>query len=121
MDIHVGNLSRELGETELRQEFEKFGRVVAIRLVKDRHSGVSRGFGFVEMAERDEGLAAIQGLNGQELAGRTMDVSEARPSGGGKKGGGRPYGGNRGGSKGGGKRGKSRGVGRGGISRGGRW
>jgi len=102
VDIYVGNLSRDLTEQEIRTAFEAFGKVAAVRLVKDRYSGVSRGFGFVEMPDRTEAEAAIQGLNRQELGGRTLDLSEARPPGGGKKGGGRPSG--RGGSRPGGGR-----------------
>lgn len=106
MDIYVGNLSRELTEQEIRTAFEVFGKVAAVRLVKDRYSGVSRGFGFVEMPDRTEAQAAIQGLNRQELAGRTLDLSEARPPGGGRKGGARPSG--RGGSRPGGRPGGGR-------------
>jgi RNA recognition motif-containing protein len=78
VNIHVGNLAREVTEAELRQAFGEFGNVAAVRIVTDRHSGVSRGFGFVDMPDRDEAQAAIQGLNMKELAGRTLDLSEAR-------------------------------------------
>ena len=86
MQIHVGNLAREVSETELRQVFEPFGRVATVKIVTDRYSGVSRGFGFVEMPDRDEGEAAIQSLNMTEFAGRTLDLSEAPEYRGGKGG-----------------------------------
>ena len=78
MNIHVGNLAREVTEAELRQAFGEFGHVAAVRIITDRHSGVSRGFGFVDMPDRTEAQAAIEGLNMKELAGRTLDLSEAR-------------------------------------------
>lgn len=78
MNIHVGNLAREVTEAELRLAFESFGQVAAVRLITDRPSGVSRGFGFVDMTDKAEGQAATEGLNMKELAGRTLDVSEAR-------------------------------------------
>ena len=109
MNIHVGNLAREVTEAELRQAFESFGNVAAVRIITDRHSGVSRGFGFVDMPDRDEAQAALEGLNMKELAGRTLDLSEARE---GKRdsrsyggpGRGRPGGGKKRGGSGGGRR-----------------
>ena len=108
MQIHVGNLAREVTEAELKQTFEAYGRVAAVRLVTDRYSGVSRGFGFVDMPDRDEALAAMAALNLKELAGRTMDLSEAHgPRDG--KGGKRPFSGaRRGGKKKGGRSGGGR-------------
>lgn len=79
MKIYVGNLPREVTEEELRQEFEAFGKVESVSIIKDRYSGQSRGFGFVEMATKEEGQAAINGLKGKSLKGRELDVSEARP------------------------------------------
>ena len=79
MNIYVGNLSYEVTEEDLRQAFEGFGRVESVTIVKDRYSGESRGFGFVEMSSRAEAQSAIDGLNGKELKGRTISVSEARP------------------------------------------
>ena len=103
MNIYVGNLSRELTEDELRQAFEAFGQVTSVNIIKDRYSGESRGFGFVEMATRSEAQAAINELNGTSLGERTLSVSEARPraEGGGGR---RPYGGGGGGFGGGGRR-----------------
>lgn len=91
MNIHVGNLSREVTETELRQAFEAFGQVASVRIVRDRTNGVSKGFGFIEMPDKDEGRAAIEGLHMKELAERRLDLTEARPAGRG----GRPRGGGR--------------------------
>jgi len=100
MNIYVGNLSRETTEDELRQAFEAFGQVTSVNIIKDRYSGESRGFGFVEMATKSEAEAAISGLNGTSLGERTLSVNEARPR---SEGGGRrPYGG--GGFGGGGRR-----------------
>ena len=102
MNIYVGNLSREVAEDELRQAFEAFGQITSVNIIKDRYSGESRGFGFVEMATKSEAQAAINGLNGTSLGERTLSVSEARPrdEGGGR----RPYGGGGGGFGGGGRR-----------------
>lgn len=112
LNIHVGNLAREVTEEEVRRAFESFGRVAAVRIITDRYSGVSRGFGFVEMPDKDEAQAAIEGLNMKELAGRTLDISEARPPREGRRdnrsygggGGGRSDRGGRGGWSGGGRR-----------------
>ncbi|MFA4915136.1 MAG: RNA-binding protein [Syntrophales bacterium] len=115
MKIYVGNLSYEVTEEDLRLASEQFGQVESATIIKDKYSGRSKGFGFVEMTSKDEGQAAIDGLNGKELKGRALNVNEARPrtenggSRGGYGGGGRGgQGGNRGGSGGGG-RGGSRG------------
>ncbi|MBI4330895.1 MAG: RNA-binding protein [Chloroflexi bacterium] len=79
LNIHVGNLARDITDDELRQAFAAFGRVDSINVIRDRYSGVPKGFGFVEMSNDDEARAAIEGLKGKELKGRTLDVSEARP------------------------------------------
>jgi len=108
VNIYVGNLSREVTEDELRKAFEAFGQVTTASIIKDRYSGESRGFGFVEMTTKAEAQAAINGLNGTSLKERTLSVSEARPrtEGGGGR---RPYGGGGGGgSSGGGFGGGSR-------------
>lgn len=105
MNIYVGNLARETTEAELRQAFEAFGQVASAAIIKDKYTGESRGFGFVEMPNAAEAQAAIAGLNGKELGGRTLNVNEARPreDRGGRGGGyGRGGGGGRGGSRGGG-------------------
>ncbi len=79
MNIYVGNLSREVTEEELRQEFMPFGQVTSVSIMKDKYGGQSRGFGFVEMPTKSEGEAAIAGLKGKTLRDRALDVSEARP------------------------------------------
>ena len=79
MNIYVGNLSRDVTEEELRKEFEAFGKVESVNIIKDKYSGQPKGFGFVEMAAKAEAEAAITGLKGKVLHGRTMDVNEARP------------------------------------------
>jgi RNA recognition motif-containing protein len=79
MKIYVGNLSYDVAEENLRQTFEAFGQVSSATIVKDRYSGQSRGFGFVEMLDQTEAQAAIQNLNGKELLGQQMNVNEARP------------------------------------------
>jgi len=79
MNIYVGNLSRDLTEAELKETFEAFGTVNSASIIKDRYTGESRGFGFVEMPNQEEAQAAINGLNGKNLKGRTATVNEARP------------------------------------------
>jgi RNA recognition motif-containing protein len=109
MNIYVGNLSYEVAEEDLREAFSRFGQVASANVIKDRDTGRSKGFGFVEMPTQAEAQAAIAGLNGQELKGRAMNVNEARPrtdragggGGGGRRGGG---GGGGGGNRGGGSR-----------------
>lgn len=89
MNIYVGNLPHEVTDEELREAFEAFGQVTSVNIIKDRYSGQSRGFGFVEMPANAEGQAAISGLNGKEMKERTLTVSEARPRSEGDRGGGR--------------------------------
>jgi RNA recognition motif-containing protein len=79
MKIYVGNLPYEVTEEELRQEFATFGEVGSVSIVKDKYSGQSRGFAFVEMAVVSEGQAAIAGLNGKALKDQTLNVNAARP------------------------------------------
>jgi len=79
MNIYVGNMSFDTTEDQLRQAFEGFGEVSTVNIITDKNSGEPRGFAFVEMSARDEAAEAISGLNGQELDGRTLKVSEARP------------------------------------------
>ena len=94
MKIYVGNLPRELTEDELRVEFEAFGKVESVAIVKDRYSGQPRGFAFVEMPTKSEAVAALAGLKGKMVRERTLDISEARPRPAGGRGG---FGGGRGG------------------------
>jgi cold-inducible RNA-binding protein len=117
MNIYVGNLSYEVTEEDLRQAFESFGQVDSVSIIKDKYSGQSKGFGFVEMASAEGAQTAINDLNGKELKGRRLNVNEARPrtdSGRGK--GGRGGGGGRGFGAGGGG-GRGFGGGRGGGQR----
>jgi len=79
MKIYVGNLSYEVTEEDLRLAFESFGQVESATIIKDKYSGRSKGFGFVEIASKDEGRSAIDSLNGKELKGRALNVNEARP------------------------------------------
>jgi cold-inducible RNA-binding protein len=93
-NIFVGNLSFQTGEEELRRLFEAYGQVDRVSILTDRDTGRSRGFGFVEMANSEEGDKAIAALNGSQVGGRTINVNEARPKqerggggGGGRRGG----------------------------------
>ena len=79
MNIHIGNLSNDVSEEDLRQAFESFGQVISARIIKDKYTGQSRGFGFVEMLEQSQAQTAIKSLNGKELLGKQMSVNEARP------------------------------------------
>ena len=79
MNIYVGNLSYEATEEDLRHAFEDFGQVESVKIITDKYSGQSKGFGFVEMPDKAEAQSAIEGLNGKELKGRMLKVSEARP------------------------------------------
>jgi cold-inducible RNA-binding protein len=79
MKIYVGNLSYDVTEEDLRQEFGAFGEITSVNMIMDRDSGRPKGFGFVEMATKSEAEAAITGLNGKTLKDRTMVANEARP------------------------------------------
>ncbi len=81
MNIYVGNLSLEVTEEELRQEFMTFGEVISVTIMNDKYigSGQSKGYGFVEMPTQSEGLTAITVLNGKTLRHRTIDVIHALP------------------------------------------
>jgi len=79
VQIYVGNLNYRMTEDALRELFEQHGEVVSVKIVKDRFSGRSKGFGFVEMASKEEGEAAIQKLNDSEVEGRNIRVNFARP------------------------------------------
>lgn len=115
MKIYVGNLPRDATEEEVRELFAQFGEVTSVNIIKDKFSGESKGFGFVEMPSSGEAETAMPALNGKPFKGRTLNVNEARPQtdrrsgpgqrsggGGGYRGGGSGGGGYRGGSGGGG-------------------
>ncbi len=109
MKIYAGNLSYEVTEEDLRQEFGAFGEVTSVSVITDKYSGRPKGFGFVEMASKSEAEAAITGLNGKTLTERTIMVNEARPRTDNRSGGsygdrrGSGYGGGKGGGSGGGR------------------
>ena len=79
MNIYVGNLSWDMSEDDLRAAFAPYGQVESARIITDKISGRSRGFGFVEMPDEEEGKAAIAALNNKDIQGRNIKVNEARP------------------------------------------
>jgi RNA recognition motif-containing protein len=79
MNIYIGSLSISTTSDDVRQAFEAYGQVDDVKIITDRYTGESRGFAFVQMPTKAEALAAIDGLNGSELKGRTIVVNEARP------------------------------------------
>jgi len=79
MNVYVGNLSYDLSEEDLKTAFAEYGEVTSAKIVSDRYSGRSKGFGFIEMSSDDEAKAAIEGLSGKDFAGRAIVVNEARP------------------------------------------
>lgn len=79
MNIYVGNLDYKISEGELENHFSAYGEVTSCRIITDRETGRSKGFGFVEMSNEDEGKAAIEGLNGSAINNRNAVVNEARP------------------------------------------
>ena len=105
MNIYVGNMAHEVTDEELRQAFEEFGQVTEVRIIMDKFSGESKGFGFVEMPSKEEAEKAIEEMNGKDLKERALSVNEARPKTehrGGGRGGRGGGGGGRGGNRGGG-------------------
>jgi len=108
--IYVGNLSYSTTSEDLQELFEQSGEVESAQVMQDRDTGRSRGFGFVQMVNREEGLSAIESLNGSEFQGRVLTVNEARPREERPRGGG-GYGGGRGGGGGGYRNGGSSGGG----------
>lgn len=79
MNIYVGNLSQEVTEGYLREAFEAFGQVTSAKIITDKFTGQSKGFGFVEMPNKTEAGSAISGLNGKDLKGQSIKVNEAYP------------------------------------------
>ena len=79
MNIYVGNLAYDATDETVREAFESFGEVTSARVIKDKYTGQSRGFGFVEMAMQSQAQTAIRSLNGKEVLGKEISVSEARP------------------------------------------
>ncbi|MCD4681025.1 MAG: RNA-binding protein [Bacteroidales bacterium] len=78
MNIYVGNLNFNYGEDDLKELFENYGEVTSVKIIIDKYSGRSKGFGFVEMAEDDDANKAIEDLNGKDLNGRNVKVNQAR-------------------------------------------
>ena len=126
--LYVGNLAYSVRDESLQQAFSQFGTVTSAKVMMDRETGRSKGFGFVEMGSDAEAQSAINGMNGQPLEGRAIVVNEARPredrpggfgGGGGRSGGGGGYGGGGGGGYGGGGGSRSGGGGGGGYGGGG--
>ncbi len=119
--LYVGNLSFGVTSDDLHEHFAQAGAVESAKVVEDRDTGRSRGFGFVEMSSAEEAQAAIEQFNGQDLDGRNLVVNEARPreegGGGGSRGGGGGRGGYGGSGGGGGRGGSGSGGGGGGYSR----
>ena len=103
MNIYVGSLSFDVSENDLREAFEQFGEITEVRLIMDKFSGKSKGFGFIEMPSKEEAEKAIEEMNGKDFKGRALSVNEAKPK---VDRGGR---GGRGGGFGGGGRGERRG------------
>ena len=104
MNIYVGNLGFDVNESVLREAFEQFGQVAEVRLIMDKYTGKTKGFGFIEMPEKEEAEKAIAEMNEKDFEGRIIKVSEAKPKtdrggGGGRRGG---FRGGRGGGGGGG-------------------
>ena len=89
MNIYIGNLSDQVSDDDLRAAFSEYGAVDSAAVIRDRFSGRSRGFGFVEMADSTAAQSAIDGMNGKDLGGRSITVNQARPRNEGGGGGGR--------------------------------
>jgi RNA recognition motif-containing protein len=79
MNLYVGNLMFDVAENDLKSLFEPFGQVTEVRLIMDKYTGKSKGFGFIEMPSKDEAQKAITELNGKDMKGRPMTVNEAKP------------------------------------------
>ncbi|MBW2034082.1 MAG: RNA-binding protein [Deltaproteobacteria bacterium] len=104
MNIYIGNLSYEVTEEDLKQAFETFGEVESVKIIKDKYTNRSKGFGFIEMPDDAAAQSAINDLNDTEIKGRALKVNKARPRSDSRGGGGGYGGGRRGGSQGGGRR-----------------
>lgn len=78
MNIYVGNLHYEINEEFLKSVFEEYGVVESAKIIIDKYSGKSKGFGFIEMPDENEGLKAVEALNGKEVKGRNLKVNQAR-------------------------------------------
>ncbi|MGM0622034.1 MAG: RNA recognition motif domain-containing protein [Bacteroidota bacterium] len=101
MNIYVGNLPYSVVEEDLREIFEEYGEVASVKIINDKLTGRSKGFGFVEMDEDDEAKKAIEELNNADLSGRNIKVNESRPRSNDSRGGGNRRGGGGGFNRGG--------------------
>ena len=103
MDIYVGNLPYSISDSQLQELFAQYGNVSSARVIVDKFTGRSKGFGFVEMPEKDEATAAINALDGHDYEGRNLRVNESQPKPRGERrgGGGGGFGGGGGGGRGG--------------------
>ena len=79
MNIYIGNISYDVSEDDLKHAFEEYGQVASVKIITDRYSGRSKGFGFVEMSTDEEAKKAIEMFDGKDLDGRAIVVNEARP------------------------------------------
>jgi RNA recognition motif-containing protein len=79
MNIYVGNISRESSENEVQKAFEEYGEVTSVKLIKDKFTGMSKGFGFIEMPNKEEADKAIKNLDGMRMNGRVLNVAIAKP------------------------------------------
>ena len=79
MKIYIGNMSFDTTEDQLRESFTAFGEVSSVNIITDKYDNKPKGFAFVEMSSKEEATAAISGLNGKDLNGRTLNVNEAKP------------------------------------------
>jgi RNA recognition motif-containing protein len=80
MKLYVGNLDYNLDESQLQRYFEQYGEVASVKIITDKDTGESKGFGFVEMADKESGKKALERMNGSEVNGRRIKVNIARPS-----------------------------------------
>lgn len=79
MNIYIGNMSFKTTEDQLREAFSAFGEVTSVKIITDKYDNRPKGFAFVEMADKEAGLAAISNLNGKEMDGRELNVNQAKP------------------------------------------
>jgi RNA recognition motif-containing protein len=103
-EIYVGNLPYGVSEDDLRSHFGSFGDIISLKLISDKFTGQSKGFGFIEFSSKDEAEAAVKATNGQDFQGRSIRVNISRPKESGDRGGDRGDRGGRGGNAGGGNR-----------------
>ena len=89
MNIYVGNLAYKVSDQELKETFEEYGEVISAKVITDRETGRSKGFGFVEMSDEEEAQNAIEDLDGTDMNGRTLKVNKAKPKPEGSRSGGR--------------------------------